>query len=103
MTPVRGTCPDLVTPRAGQMICDALAVRTQAQAVGKTLSRFGEFARLGAIKIHAEDLTDLIPHHLDQHPLIADQQRGGVEHGLSLIHISEPTRLLSISYAVFCL
>ena len=26
-----------------------------------------------------------------------------VEPGLSLIHISEPTRLLSISYAVFCL
>src|SRR5674536_395964 len=25
------------------------------------------------------------------------------EPGLSLIHISEPTRLLSISYAVFCL
>eukprot|EP00658_Telonema_sp_P-2_P035334 TRINITY_DN25713_c0_g1_i1.p1 TRINITY_DN25713_c0_g1~~TRINITY_DN25713_c0_g1_i1.p1 ORF type:complete len:142 (-),score=37.11 TRINITY_DN25713_c0_g1_i1:64-489(-) len=25
------------------------------------------------------------------------------EHSLSLIHISEPTRLLSISYAVFCL
>src|SRR5678816_398741 len=24
-------------------------------------------------------------------------------HSLSLIHISEPTRLLSISYAVFCL
>eukprot|EP00658_Telonema_sp_P-2_P076512 TRINITY_DN6710_c0_g1_i2.p1 TRINITY_DN6710_c0_g1~~TRINITY_DN6710_c0_g1_i2.p1 ORF type:complete len:111 (-),score=25.20 TRINITY_DN6710_c0_g1_i2:100-432(-) len=27
----------------------------------------------------------------------------GVGGGLSLIHISEPTRLLSISYAVFCL
>eukprot|EP00658_Telonema_sp_P-2_P039767 TRINITY_DN28406_c0_g1_i1.p1 TRINITY_DN28406_c0_g1~~TRINITY_DN28406_c0_g1_i1.p1 ORF type:complete len:109 (-),score=22.90 TRINITY_DN28406_c0_g1_i1:10-336(-) len=27
----------------------------------------------------------------------------GVGHHLSLIHISEPTRLLSISYAVFCL
>src|SRR5678815_3916560 len=27
----------------------------------------------------------------------------GQEGGLSLIHISEPTRLLSISYAVFCL
>src|SRR5678815_269650 len=26
-----------------------------------------------------------------------------VSHHLSLIHISEPTRLLSISYAVFCL
>src|SRR5678815_5933910 len=27
----------------------------------------------------------------------------GLEYELSLIHISEPTRLLSISYAVFCL
>src|SRR5678815_5717074 len=27
----------------------------------------------------------------------------GTRHYLSLIHISEPTRLLSISYAVFCL
>src|SRR5678816_2263086 len=27
----------------------------------------------------------------------------GSAQGLSLIHISEPTRLLSISYAVFCL
>src|SRR5674536_355109 len=29
--------------------------------------------------------------------------RRGAVRGLSLIHISEPTRLLSISYAVFCL
>src|SRR5674536_398529 len=28
---------------------------------------------------------------------------GILVYGLSLIHISEPTRLLSISYAVFCL
>src|SRR5678816_544782 len=27
----------------------------------------------------------------------------GIPYDLSLIHISEPTRLLSISYAVFCL
>src|SRR5678815_65290 len=39
----------------------------------------------------------------------ANEKRGIVETGpmwylmLSLIHISEPTRLLSISYAVFCL
>eukprot|EP00658_Telonema_sp_P-2_P083199 TRINITY_DN8950_c0_g3_i1.p1 TRINITY_DN8950_c0_g3~~TRINITY_DN8950_c0_g3_i1.p1 ORF type:complete len:402 (-),score=58.03 TRINITY_DN8950_c0_g3_i1:33-1238(-) len=36
-----------------------------------------------------------------------DDSKGAFEarcfHGLSLIHISEPTRLLSISYAVFCL
>src|SRR5674536_108196 len=30
-----------------------------------------------------------------------EKNRGGQD--LSLIHISEPTRLLSISYAVFCL
>ena len=31
------------------------------------------------------------------------RQRFGIPEGLSLIHISEPTRLLSTSYAVFCL
>eukprot|EP00658_Telonema_sp_P-2_P035068 TRINITY_DN25553_c0_g1_i1.p1 TRINITY_DN25553_c0_g1~~TRINITY_DN25553_c0_g1_i1.p1 ORF type:complete len:103 (+),score=26.63 TRINITY_DN25553_c0_g1_i1:182-490(+) len=34
--------------------------------------------------------------------LVSDQVVLHIEH-LSLIHISEPTRLLSISYAVFCL
>src|SRR5678815_3322993 len=32
-----------------------------------------------------------------------DQSSRSREKNLSLIHISEPTRLLSISYAVFCL
>ena len=31
------------------------------------------------------------------------QYKRAVDQALSLIHISEPTRLLSISYAVFCL
>src|SRR5665648_1169785 len=38
--------------------------------------------------------------HLDA---MADFGDGLVAHGLSLIHISEPTRLGMISYAVFCL
>src|SRR5428012_5994 len=44
------------------------------------------------------------------HGLVVDGQQlaeglghGPAEHGLSLIHISEPTRLGMISYAVFCL
>src|SRR5674536_205373 len=46
-----------------------------------------------------------VPRHLKEAPAIGP---GGVPTGqpykdLSLIHISEPTRLLSISYAVFCL
>src|SRR5678815_1744478 len=32
----------------------------------------------------------------------ANQEKAWVDLELSLIHISEPTRLLSISYAVFC-
>src|SRR5678815_5856883 len=35
--------------------------------------------------------------------LIQAQREGYLTEMLSLIHISEPTRLLSISYAVFCL
>src|SRR5674536_302333 len=36
-------------------------------------------------------------------PLPAASPSSFTTYGLSLIHISEPTRLLSISYAVFCL
>ena len=36
-------------------------------------------------------------------PRLAHRPQCLLVHGLSLIHISEPTRLLSISYAVFCL
>src|SRR5678815_4844264 len=38
-----------------------------------------------------------------KHKSIHKYTRVGVGRDLSLIHISEPTRLLSISYAVFCL
>src|SRR5678815_723863 len=34
---------------------------------------------------------------------LTEWDRYGMDISLSLIHISEPTRLLSISYAVFCL
>ena len=37
------------------------------------------------------------------HPGVPGKHPLSGVHNLSLIHISEPTRLLSISYAVFCL
>src|SRR5678815_2460142 len=50
---------------------------------------------------------DALPCPKSQRPLRhGDMQSDAREHRLhmlSLIHISEPTRLLSISYAVFCL
>src|SRR5678815_5292230 len=45
------------------------------------------------------------PNHTDKNIIISEYiQRlsNDVVNNLSLIHISEPTRLLSISYAVFC-
>ena len=38
----------------------------------------------------------------DFHSIVADPTEADVIYVLSLIHISEPTRLLSMSYAVFC-
>src|SRR5674536_400832 len=47
---------------------------------------------------HALDLTQM-PAHIARQPRVGER----IDIFLSLIHISEPTRLLSISYAVFCL
>src|SRR5678815_5915273 len=47
----------------------------------------------------SEELAD----HVYLLPVNADFVERVIEKELSLIHISEPTRLLSISYAVFCL
>src|SRR5678815_1433886 len=50
---------------------------------------------------------DFIDGALPSHRRVDDPYRGWTTESniywLSLIHISEPTRLLSISYAVFCL
>eukprot|EP00658_Telonema_sp_P-2_P052048 TRINITY_DN40197_c0_g1_i1.p1 TRINITY_DN40197_c0_g1~~TRINITY_DN40197_c0_g1_i1.p1 ORF type:complete len:213 (-),score=39.39 TRINITY_DN40197_c0_g1_i1:15-653(-) len=45
---------------------------------------------------------DVLPARVNQHRRRAVRTEV-IERDLSLIHISEPTRLLSISYAVFCL
>src|SRR5678815_627254 len=94
------------------------------QAVGKPpVVEVGE-ARLGGDDESRRDGEPDLRHHAQVRALAAEQQPVGavtvlecmderrVRHGLppgvnlmdlSLIHISEPTRLLSISYAVFCL
>ena len=54
-------------------------------------------------KARASIEVKLVP-SLEEVPLNADEAyRLVVNNGLSLIHISEPTRLRRISYAVFCL
>src|SRR5678816_4830295 len=53
---------------------------------------------------HVEVEALAIPSRDNGQPQAVRSAAGGVHHFLlSLIHISEPTRLLSISYAVFCL
>src|SRR5678815_5050174 len=46
----------------------------------------------GSIWLDGRDMTGVPPEKRNVHTVLS----------LSLIHISEPTRLLSISYAVFC-
>ena len=51
-----------------------------------------------------DELTYMIGYkYLDRHMIIEAISNRPVEQSLSLIHISEPTRLGMISYAVFCL
>src|SRR5678815_1392479 len=52
------------------------------------------------IKAYHNELYSAIPHgfYIHMYSKYTDEA-----YNLSLIHISEPTRLLSISYAVFCL
>src|SRR5678816_1011476 len=86
--------------------------------------RRGAWVDLTSFRLPAEGEADLVPadvkHVALVDPLVADPSppfihlAAGKRHSqsargvgspspLSLIHISEPTRLLSISYAVFCL
>src|SRR5674536_142284 len=70
------------------------AVSTAAWLRGACRLSAGEASeRVRTARVLADDLA-----------VSADALAGGViSYALSLIHISEPTRLLSISYAVFCL
>ena len=53
--------------------------------------------------VRAQVIHEVAP-NLDYYMIPEPWRQAGIVHlGLSLIHISEPTRLLSISYAVFCL
>ena len=60
---------------------------------------------------HGEEIVGILTHLTDpsQNSQFHDKYFEGIDFDLSrvlflsLIHISEPTRLLSISYAVFCL
>src|SRR5678815_966727 len=56
-----------------------------------------------AAQDHAQMMEQLGIRALRPGPSGNEQDANHANYDLSLIHISEPTRLLSISYAVFCL
>src|SRR5665647_1490241 len=60
---------------------------------------------LGAVGREPEDLkASCVQHHELRHIVVGGVGRlASMQVGLSLIHISEPTRRTPISYAVFCL
>src|SRR5678816_1677759 len=53
--------------------------------------------------VRSEEFSQQFEFDLDNLPSHGEGTWSDYVLGLSLIHISEPTRLLSISYAVFCL
>ena len=58
----------------------------------------------GGVHIEERDLDRLVHEAIESEKLTASTEVPTAHfYILSLIHISEPTRLLSISYAVFCL
>src|SRR5674536_392876 len=76
-------------------------VRRVADTSRTTITRGAP--RAANVAAHVRNRGRLATHHglaPGVHPGYRNLGRG---EGLSLIHISEPTRLLSISYAVFCL
>src|SRR5678815_1973267 len=71
-----------------------LSLDEEAHAVHVELKRSGHRDRFDFVTRWAAKPLDLIRELRELKPTVVH---------LSLIHISEPTRLLSISYAVFCL
>src|SRR5678815_4831256 len=69
-----------------------------ASATGQAQQRAGGAAASGVSADRGKYLVNITGCHDCHSP-----KSQGMTPDLSLIHISEPTRLLSISYAVFCL
>src|SRR5678815_439093 len=65
-------------------------------------AEFGDLAGKSVYIVDSHSLIYQVFHAMPEMTGPSGQPVGAVQ-GLSLIHISEPTRLLSISYAVFCL
>eukprot|EP00658_Telonema_sp_P-2_P015453 TRINITY_DN15941_c0_g1_i3.p1 TRINITY_DN15941_c0_g1~~TRINITY_DN15941_c0_g1_i3.p1 ORF type:complete len:113 (+),score=24.66 TRINITY_DN15941_c0_g1_i3:105-443(+) len=84
---------------------------TTARVALKTGGKFlcGSFVRSDRMEADLERVPSLYGFELGSVSIPASEKGWSTVHGeateddLSLIHISEPTRLLSISYAVFCL
>eukprot|EP00658_Telonema_sp_P-2_P059303 TRINITY_DN48141_c0_g1_i1.p1 TRINITY_DN48141_c0_g1~~TRINITY_DN48141_c0_g1_i1.p1 ORF type:complete len:104 (-),score=12.06 TRINITY_DN48141_c0_g1_i1:4-315(-) len=70
---------------------------------GRDLETLGKMVFQEAASADSEFITaDMFRNAVDR-CLENKREPGNMPYELSLIHISEPTRLLSISYAVFCL
>src|SRR5678815_348345 len=89
-----------VTADAGTLAEDARAlISATADVAGEKVSEARR--RLAAALENGKEMYGRMIDKGVEGAKVAD--RAVHTHPLSLIHISEPTRLLSISYAVFCL
>src|SRR5428012_9833 len=93
--------PSLFTPASGEWQT-AHFLKTAAPAVGSPSAQALPVAKTAKAAAAIPIERFVIP---GDSPFMACKHDcgSGAPHGLSLIHISEPTRLGMISYAVFCL
>src|SRR5674536_131120 len=113
---VRNIIPEVDGCKPGHLVCAKLPLMKNIVYIGEKVSTPGMFKFTDMINmgksITDQELEDRM-NSLDDQDVINMQYTSGTtgfpkgvmltHHNLSLIHISEPTRLLSISYAVFCL
>ena len=74
LSPIQVGGPDLVPSRSGQVEGHSLLVWTQAQAIRHTFTRMRKLPRVRSIHSYIVDLSDVVAHHLNQEPVIADDQ-----------------------------
>src|SRR5678815_5162111 len=83
------------------------AAKSKKEAWLNVLKANDEVSNEGCLELYKEEKRNakrcIHKRHEEVNEQFGRRMNGDIQGNLSLIHISEPTRLLSISYAVFCL
>src|SRR5678815_2793985 len=95
-----------ITARTRLLILNSPSNPTGSVYTPEEIKAIGDICVEKGVLIMSDEIHEHLLYDGSQHKSVASFSHAHYDHTiivLSLIHISEPTRLLSISYAVFCL